>query len=252
MDDSVESSQWLLLIHSLPPKPDYLRVKVRRRLHHLGAKPLRGSVYVLPDTEEAREDFQWLLGEIRAQGGEAILCRAAFLEGINEEELRAMFESTASGPQRQAGHRAADQVEPGRTWVTRGDVHVDRMASAWLIRRFIDSRAHFKFVPPRGYRPESAELRFDMSPAEYTHQGELCTFQVLLNRFDLGDPGLGAIGEIVRDIDCKDAKYARPETPGIAALIRGIVESDADDQARLARAAPLFDSLLQHFSGRRS
>ena len=67
MDDSTDS--WLLLIHQLPPKPDYLRVKVRRRLQRLGAVPLRGSVYVLPDTEESREDFQWLLGEIRAEGG---------------------------------------------------------------------------------------------------------------------------------------------------------------------------------------
>ena len=252
MDDSTESTGWLLLIHQLPPKPDYLRVKVRRRLQRLGAMPLRGSVYVLPDSEEAREDFQWLLGEIRAEGGEAILCRAAFLEGISEEELRAMFETPATDAQRQDGLRTPDRVEPGRTWVTRGDVHVDRMASAWLIRRFIDPRAHFKFVPPRGYRPDSGELRFDMSPAEYTHEGELCTFQVLLARFGLGDPALGAMGEIIRDIDCKDAKYARPETPGIAAVVRAIAESEADDQARLARSAPLFDNLLQHFSTRRS
>jgi hypothetical protein len=252
MDDSVESSGWLLLIHQLPPKPDYLRVKVRRRLHRLGAKPLRGSVYVLPDNEEAREDFQWLLGEIRAEGGEAILCRAGFLDGINEEELRAMFETTPGGPERPAGLRAPDRVEPGRTWVTRRDVHVDRMASAWLIQRFIDPRARFKFVPPRGYRPEPAELRFDMFPAEYTHRGELCTFQVLLDRFGLGDPGLGILGEIIRDIDCKDVKYARPETAGIAALIGGIVESESDDQARLARSAPLFDGLLRHFGGSRA
>jgi hypothetical protein len=252
MNDSVDSSGWLLLIHQLPPKPDYLRVKVRRRLHRLGAKPLRGSVYVLPDSEEAREDFQWLLGEIRAEGGEAILCQAAFLDGIREEEVRAMFESRAGAAKRLDGLTAPERVEPGRTWVTRRDVHVDRMASAWLIRRCIDPRAHFKLVPPRGYRPESGELRFDMAPAEYTHEGERCTFQVLLVRFGLTDPALGAIGEIVHDIDCKDAKYARPETAGVEALIRGVVESEADDQARLTRAAPLFDSLLQSFGARRS
>jgi hypothetical protein len=248
MDDSTDS--WLLLIHQLPLKPDYLRVKVRRRLQRLGAVPLRGSVYVLPDTEESREDFQWLLGEIKAEGGEAMLCRAAFLEGINDEELRAMFESI-SGAKAESKSADAERLEPGRTWVTRRDVHVDRMASAWLILRCIDPDARFKFVTARGYRPEPGELRFDMYQAEYTHEGELCTFQVLLRRFGLTDPALNAIGEIVRDIDCKDSKYDRAETAGIAALIGGIADETADDTERLARSGPVFDGLLKHFSTRR-
>lgn len=252
MTDSADSQTWLLLVHQLPPKPDYLRVKVRRRLQRLGAVPLRGSVYVLPDTEEAREDFQWLLGEIRAEGGEGILCRAGFLDGMSDEELRARFASQVPAtlePGRAAG---PERVAPGRIWVTRRDVYVDRMASAWLIRRFIDPKAHFKFVAPRGYQPGPGELRFDMYAAEYSHEGELCTFQVLLARFGLTDPALRAIGEIVRDIDCKDSKHDRPETQGVAALIRGIADLEADDEARLARSAQLFEGLLQHFSSRRS
>src|SRR4051795_5960343 len=67
----VTAFRWLLLIHHLPGKPDYLRVKVRRRLARLGAVPLKNSVYVLPDSDSAREDFQWLLREIVAEGGEA-------------------------------------------------------------------------------------------------------------------------------------------------------------------------------------
>src|SRR5687768_8122196 len=90
-DSTVSQPPWLLLIHQLPPKPDYLRVKVRRRLHRIGALPLRGSVYVLPASEEAREDFQWLAEEIRAEGGEAIVCEARFILGISDEEVRAMF-----------------------------------------------------------------------------------------------------------------------------------------------------------------
>lgn len=249
MDDSTDS--WLLLIHQLPPKPDYLRVKVRRRLQRLGAVPLRGSVYVLPDTEGSREDFQWLLGEIRAEGGEAMLCRAAFLDGVNDEELRAMFQSGSSGESAGSAVAGPDRVAPGRTWVTRHGVHVDRMASAWLIRRFIDPQARFKFVPARGYRPEPGELRFDMFQAEYTHEGELCTFQVLVRRFGLGDPALSAIGEIIRDIDCKDGKHERPETAGVAALIDGLAEAGPDDETRLSRSAPLFDGLLEHFTTRR-
>jgi len=241
---------WLLLIHRLPPKPDYLRVKVRRRLQRLGAVPLKNTVYVLPESEEAREDFHWLAGEIRAEGGEAVVCSAAFIAGISEEELHAMFRSPSNGEAR-SDAALLDRVEPGRTWATRRGLHVDRMASAWLIRRFIDPEAQFKFVAPRGYRPEPGELRFDMYDAEYTHQGELCTFQVLLRRFGLSDPALAPIGEIIRDIDCKDAKYGRGETAGIAAVIDGIAGAEAEDSQRLARSAPVFEGLLKHFGGAR-
>lgn len=247
MDDSIESSSWLLLIHQLPPKPDYLRVKVRRRLQRLGALPLRGSVYALPDTEESREDFQWLLGEIRAEGGEAFLCRAAFLDGIGDDELQARLAGGRPG-RGTDGPSAPDAIRSGSTWVTRRDVHVDRMASAWLIRRCIDTKARFKFVAPRGYRPEPGELRFDMYQAEYTHEGAACTFEVLLERFALRDPALRAIGEIVHDIDCKDARFERPETAGIAALLDGIAGSVPEDEGRLERSAAVFEDLRQHFS----
>ncbi len=131
----------------------------------------------------------------------------------------------------------------GRTWVTRSGIKVDRMASAWLIRKFIDPEARFKFVPAKGYRPAEGELRFDMFEAEFTHEGELCTFEVLVQRFGLGDPGLRAIAEIVHDIDVKDAKYGREEAAGIGQLVSGIAAAHAGDEARLARGAALFDDL---------
>ena len=248
MGDS-KVSQWLLLIHQLPPKPDYLRVKVRRRLARMGAQPLRGSVYVLPASESALEDFQWLLEEIRAEGGEAMLCEASFIAGIGDEEVRAMFDQAqATGTGTDV---TPDRVHPGRTWVTRRDIHVDRMACGWLIRRFIDPEARFKFVASRGYRPLREELRFDMYEAEYTHVGEKCSYQVLLDRFGLADPALVAIGEVVRDIDCKDALFNRPETPGVAAMINAIATEVPGDEERLARSAPLFEGLLTHFKARR-
>jgi len=253
MQDSIESSRggrWLLLIHQLPPKPDYLRVKVRRRLQRLRAVPLRPSVYALPDEEEFREDFQWLLGEIRSEGGQGLLCRCEFLDGVTEEELRAMFERTLPAANRPEPLPQAERVAPGRTWVTRQGVHVDRMASAWLIRRFIDPTARFRFVPARGYRPEPGELRFDMYQAEYTHEGDACTFQVLARRFGLADPGLVRLGEIIRDIDCKDAAHDHPETAGVAALVDGIAAAEPDDTARLERSGPLFDGLLRAFAAR--
>src|SRR5215213_10085574 len=85
-------ARWLLLIHHLPGKPDYLRVKVRRRLARLGAVPLKNSVYVLPDSESAREDFQWLLREIEADGGEAALCASDLVDGVTDTEIRALFQ----------------------------------------------------------------------------------------------------------------------------------------------------------------
>lgn len=131
----------------------------------------------------------------------------------------------------------------GRTWVTRTGIKVDRMASAWLIRKFIDPEARFKFVPAKGYRPEAGELRFDMFEAEFTHEGELCTFELLVKRFGLSDPALRAIAEIVHDVDVKDARYGREEAPGIGQLVAGIAAAHPDDEARLARGAALFDDL---------
>jgi hypothetical protein len=137
----------------------------------------------------------------------------------------------------------------GRTWVTRTGIKVDRMASAWLIRRFIDPKARFKFVPAKGYRPEEGELRFDMFEAEFTHEGDLCTFEVLVQRFGLADPALRAIAEIVHDIDVKDAKYGREEAPGIGQLVAGIAAAHPDDEARLARGGALFDDLYAVHGG---
>jgi hypothetical protein len=134
----------------------------------------------------------------------------------------------------------------GRTWVTREGVHVDRIASAWLIRRFIDPEARFAFVPSEGTRPAGA-IRFDMYEAEFTHEGDRCTFEVLLERALLDDPALHAIGELVHDIDLKDGKFGREETAGIAGLIGGIVLAHHEDEQRLARGAALLDDLYQYF-----
>lgn len=135
----------------------------------------------------------------------------------------------------------------GCTWVTRKGLKVDRIASAWLIRRFIDAAARFRFVPPQGYEPRAGEVRFDMYEGEYTHVGDLCTFETLLDRFALADPALVALGQIVHDIDCKDAKFCRAETVGVASLISGIASAHADDDARLDRGASVLDDLYEHF-----
>lgn len=261
MDASIESSaqarrgnrRWLLFIHQLPPKPDYLRVKVRRRLRRLGAVAVKKTVYALPLSDEAFEDFAWLRREVESEGGSAVIAEAEFVEGIGDEELDAMLESERAGSTDRDAFPAQtpDRIRPGRTWVTRQGVHVDRIASAWLIRRFIDKKARFKFVPTRGYKPRTGEVRFDMFEAEYTHVGDECSFQTLLRRFALRDRALRAIGEVVHDIDCKDDRFNRPETAGTAALIDGLVRTNVDDVKRIEQGTALFDSLYEYFSKRR-
>jgi hypothetical protein len=140
----------------------------------------------------------------------------------------------------------------GRTWVTRKGVHVDRIASAWLIRRFIDPEASFKFVPGKGYAPAAGELRFDMFEAEYTHEGDRCTFEVLLKRFELADGALGPVGEVVHDIDVRDSKFGRPEVAGVERLITGVAAGNGDDEARIVAGSVLFDALYEAFKRRKT
>ncbi len=161
-------------------------------------------------------------------------------------EERMKPETAASSPEKPTMH--AEEVQ-GRTWVTRAGIKVDRMASAWLIRKFIDPGARFKFVPAKGYEPHTGELRFDMFEAEFTHEGDRCTFEVLVQRFGLGHPGLRHLAEIVHDIDVKDAKYGREEAAGIGQLVAGIAAAHPEDEDRLARGAALFDDLYAAHGG---
>lgn len=139
----------------------------------------------------------------------------------------------------------------GATWVTRRGVHVDRIACAWLIRRFLDPAARFAFVAPRGHRPRPGEIRFDMYEAEFTHDGDRCTIEVLLDAAGSKDSALRAIAEVVHDIDLKDGKFGRPETAGMARLLEGIAASHAADERRIERGSELFDELYRAFGGRR-
>ena len=130
----------------------------------------------------------------------------------------------------------------GRTWVTRRGVKVDRIATAWLIRRFVDPQAKFRFVDHDKDESPVAGIRFDMFEGEFTHEGELCTFEVLLQHTGIRDPALDAIAQIVHDIDLKYNKYQRPETSGIAALILGITEIHPEDERRIEEGSRLWDA----------
>ncbi len=316
--------RWLLLIHQLPPKPAYLRVKVWRRLQSLGAVAIKNSVYVMPKTEPAVEDLQWVAGEIAKDGGEAAICAAAFIEGVSDAQVEALFHAARDADYRQladeaktmlrstagrpgkARHTAAAALEAefnrlqkrlaavtaidffdapgrsvaeaaflqlqsrlgprtaqatrhgkgtgldaadfkGRTWVSRKGVFVDRIACAWLIRRFIDPAATFRFVAGKHHVPGPGEVRFDMFEGEFTHEGDRCSFEVFLDRFFPKDRALAEIGRIVHDLDLKDARFGLPETAGFGSLLSGIALAHKSDEDRLRVGGELFDHLYAFF-----
>jgi hypothetical protein len=317
------NGRWLLLIHQLPPKPNYLRVKIWRRLQRLGAVAIKNSVYALPKNDQAQEDFQWVLREIIEGNGDGTLCEARLIDGVTDDHVEGLFQSARAADYAQIAEDArllgktlpvkvkpaeADRLEleheivklrrrldevvaidffgaPGREaangliseielrsrgnkgrpsqtkidreklrrkiWVTRKGIHVDRIASAWLVRRFIDEDAKFKFVPAKGYKPLSNEIRFDMFEAEFTHEGDRCTFEILIERVGIEDSALIPIAEIIHDIDLKDGKFKRQEALGIERVIGGIAMSHKDDETRLSRGAAVFNDLYEYFKRKR-
>ncbi len=138
-----------------------------------------------------------------------------------------------------------------RIWVTRPGVKVDRMASAWFIRRFVDPKARFRFVDEKTPRRER-ELRFDMVGGDFTHEQDRCTFETLVRRVGLPDKGVRAIAEIVHDLDLKDGKYARPETAGVRMMLEGLMARTDGDDERIERALMMFDDLHQSLGRRTS
>ena len=319
------SQEWILLIHLLPPKPTNLRVRIWRKLQKLGAVAIKNSVYILPATEKAYEDFQWLKQEIETAGGEVSVFRAGSVEGATDDEIVAAFRearndefagisaeldgltgaireqagskhlsagrlsaheteldklhaeleriaandffaatgraaafsayercrkalTAAQGPAKKAiqtkttGHAHSVASYQGKRWVTRRNLHIDRLASAWLIKQFIDKSPRFYFVA-EGEIVEGA-IPFDMFGAEFSHHGEDCTFETMLKQFALTESkGLRELAEIVHDIDLKDDKFHRLEAVGLNAIIDGLSKVLRDDRKLLQQTSIVFDGL---------
>lgn len=126
-------------------------------------------------------------------------------------------------------------------WATRPGVHVDRAASAWLIRRFIDPEAEYVFVDDPDDVPADA-TPFDMLGVELTHRGDHVTFETILHRHHLDDPVLGQLGRIIHEADVSDDLYDAPEAAGLDAIIRGL-SLTRDDNEILTLTGALFDGL---------
>ena len=132
-------------------------------------------------------------------------------------------------------------------WVTRRNAHVDRTACPWLIRRWVDPAAEFVFVPA-DTDPATVDGRtFDVRGADYGHEGEKCTFEVIVERHGLtDDPALVEMGRIIRDADVPPSRSRRPEGPGLDALIRGFQLCVPDDHEKLRLTTPLYDALYAY------
>jgi hypothetical protein len=130
-------------------------------------------------------------------------------------------------------------------WATRRGCHVDRTACVWLIKRFVDAGATFAFFGDPAEAPEGAEL-FDVVGARLSHRGEDCSFETFLAEYDLDDPVLREIAEIVHDADLMDEKYGRPESEGLDAILRGMQLSLPDDQALIGHTDVLYEGLYAY------
>lgn len=313
----VDGQRWLLLGHQLPTRSSNARVKTWRRLQQIGAVPARNSVYVLPNTDQCREEFEWIRSEIVALGGEATVFAADAISAGGNEDIEGVFRRTREqeyralkaeidrrlprrkGPRRSpaapssgnrllrsfrdrfkaiervdffhapgrveaasalaaleravagrrpasspAGPRLSTSDYLGRRWVTRPRPGVDRMASAWLIRRFVDNGATFAFSD----RPEGTDISFDTYAGEFSHDGDACTFEVLADRFGLHQPAVAKLGEIVHDLDLKDAKYDPPGAEAVGRIVDGLRAMHADDATLLEQGIGVFDALARSFA----
>lgn len=129
-------------------------------------------------------------------------------------------------------------------WATRPGVHIDRAACAWLIRRHVDAEARFLFVDDPALVPADA-TPFDMRGVDLGHHGADCTFETILRRYDLADPVLWRIAEIVHEADLEDDRYDAPEAPGLDVVLRGLSMICADDRV-LELTGPMFDGLYEY------
>jgi hypothetical protein len=315
--------KWLFFFYTVPAKPGNLRMKVWRRLIKMGAASLKGSVYILPYSEDHLEALHWLSGEVSSLGGEAAFAKVERIETMGDEEIVSLFqaerqndyvriatalealEAQLSSLEQQQDPKGLERVKgtfqkllkdyravqgidffhcpqganlqeqleqfeerfmrltvqpqavrpklacpwskedyQGRVWVTRRNPFVDRMASAWLIRRFIDSQARFEFLEKDQIPAEVPNaVAFDVPEGDFTHEQDRCTFEVLLEAFTLRGIALRKIAEVVHELDLKDGKFSHPQASGVETILLGIRKTAKDDRDALEEGIKTFERL---------
>lgn len=212
---------------------------------------------------ERTKDYKELTAEARALAAKAKKAAPEFNTEVERlrkrfQEIRATdyFDCPAGHDAEMALNRVATQFKrtseaqnsslskadfAGRQWLTRPRPEIDRAGSAWLIKRFIDPEAAFVFAPGASDFPNA--IPYDMPDAEFTHQGEDCTFETLTRRFNLRDSRLRTIGQMVHDTDLEDGKFGCGECVGIDLVLKGLAIQGLDDQEILAKGFLMFDGL---------
>ena len=314
---------WLIFFYTLPSKPVRNRMTVWRKLLKAGALPFKGSVYILPYTEEHHEFLTWLVSEVVSLNGKGSFVRVDKIETVDNQQIISLFNqeresdyhhilkefdeierkitSTRIGgasqdkknitnqirkcqrdfedirridffiskrglevgkrlerivetlnglsgneTKKHAGAIAAACIEDyqDKIWATRQKPFVDRFASAWLIKKFIDKNATFIFIDEKEFNTMDKDvISFDIRGGRFTHAGDLCTFEVLMKSFALKDKTLRKIAEIVHELDLKDDKFRAPEAKGIEEILSGMRKTVKDDHEALEKGMFIFEML---------
>ncbi len=193
--------------------------------------------------DEARKRLRTLLRRTEQTVDE--IARIDFFEAPAGVRLRALIAQGLAllEPARKPDAELSPDDYRGRLWVTRMRPKIDRLASAWLIRRFIDPGARFGFIEAEGKKVPEGAVTFDTFGGDFTHEGDECSFEVLARRFGVTDPGVRVLAEIVHDCDLEDGKFQRGEPPVVLALVRGLVATIPDDDELVRAASPIFEAL---------
>lgn len=187
------------------------------------------------DTETAALELERLTKQFRE------LRQIDFFDSPRGQDV-AMLLRRAEGPQRARKLQTLDSKQyRGKTWLTRPRPEIDRVGSAWLIRKFIDPQARFVFAPTAQAVPQA--IPFDMVDAEFSHHGNNCTFETLTKRFAISDKIVAKISEMIHDADLDDAKFQRVEAFGIDRVLKGWAKQGLSDQEILRRGFHCFDAL---------
>jgi hypothetical protein len=209
--------------------------EVRAREYHELIEELQKLSAAVP-----RKDFPRQVSRLRTRFQEIV--EIDFFHSPLQRRVEEMFVQVDASP---TSHGQASKVNPGeyrgRLWVTRPRPGIDRSASAWLIRNFIDKKARFTFAPetqiPRGAVP------FDMFHGGFGHRGEDCTFETLQKTFRIRDKKVGVIGQIIHDADLVDEKFGRKEGFGIDAVLNGWAKRGVPNNKLLEHGVQLIEAL---------
>ena len=314
---------WLLFFYTLPSKPVRNRMTIWRKLLKAGALPFKGSVYILPYTEEHHELLTWLVSEVISLKGEGSFVRVEKTETNDNQQIISLFNerreaayqrilreideierklsSSKIGGASQDKKKLTKQIRKSqrdfedirkidfflskrglevgkrldrivitfnglagtetkkhtvaispvriedyqdKTWATRKRPFVDRFASAWLIKNFIDKNPSFAFIDEKDLDKMGKDVvSFDIRGGRFTHAGDLCTFEVLMKSFSLKDKTLKKIAEIVHELDLKDDKFRTPAAKGIEDILSGIRKTAKDDYEALEKGMSIFEML---------